>query len=163
MKNIQINKKLVRLVVIGFLLAVIIMSLISMLSGDSGMVNCPGDDVRISEHILKLTGGGAHYYHRKSGAFPTNENSFLNQLEKAGLFVQADEHIPPFRDYWGTKLKYTTSNNIAFFTSAGPDRVFGTEDDMVHTEYWRGVDSPTTFYEDLAGRLKRSRAGSDFK
>lgn len=36
----------------------------------------------------------------------------------------------PARDYWGTEIQVIGTGKSFYFTSAGPDKIFGTQDDL---------------------------------
>ena len=60
----------------------------------------------------------------RHGRFPTED-----EWRKA----MADATYPTPRDSWGTPLRYTLADEQAVITSAGPDKTYGTRDDLTQS------------------------------
>jgi hypothetical protein len=145
------NGKLsLQVLTIMLLIVFTLLAMVSLFRGLYDDYELPENDIRTTECVLGLLGGGAHLYHRKFGSCPTNEYTFVRDLTNAAIRIQTHESLPPFCDYWGMRLKYRTSNDVAILTSSGPDRVYGNADDIVRTQFWHGSTSPLSFYEGWA-------------
>lgn len=81
--------------------------------------------VKLVDRILSDDAGQIAIYERKNGRLP-------DTLDDLGEPSPDNVYFPV--DPWGTGIKYTLSSDGTFeLRSAGPDKFFGTEDDIAKT------------------------------
>lgn len=95
----------------------------------------------VTDPKMRATGGAGAYlcnaaahYRRKTGEFPHDVDELYQGLESGERWGHRDSDIwtaDRVTDGWGTELriKYTAQHRIIIW-SAGPDRKFGTDDDV---------------------------------
>ena len=81
---------------------------------------------------------GLQMFRIHNGRFPSSQEGLKVLQEKPG---DARSWKGPYlktpkllKDYWGTSIKYKLTGKKWSLRSAGPDKKFGTEDDVVHPE-----------------------------
>ena len=83
-------------------------------------------------------------YHRQTGLMPTDDGG-MNQAALQAGFVDA-KHTrligaaikrPVIVDDWGTPVRFSLQGSVLQCRSAGPDRIFNTEDDVERSYNWR--------------------------
>lgn len=82
---------------------------------------------------------GAEKYYQKVGRLPTDARELreavleLSPLAKKQIQELIDANSTELVDPWGTPLSITNSSHSVIVTSAGPDKKFGTGDDIIET------------------------------
>jgi hypothetical protein len=61
-----------------------------------------------------------------------DHNAFPNSSDELAIMIARDEKLDSFKfvDAWGTRMKYEKSKHGVKIISAGPDKYFGTFDDI---------------------------------
>jgi hypothetical protein len=119
----------------------------------------PGDDLLNAQTIMDVTSEGVHLYRRITKMFPTNEATLSSDLAQTGINIQLTPLWNPCFDCWGTQIKYHYSNDVAVLISAGPDKIFGSSDDIMRIVKWRGDNSPLSGYEKVLNDNRKLSTG----
>lgn len=99
----------------------------------------PGDEMKISKGRVDLICIGLMHYRRISGSFPGNGLNLSTEFAQAGIRLGLQSSPP--EDYWGLEIGYTIAGDEVRVISAGPDKIFGTKDDIVRGFTWTGEDT----------------------
>jgi len=96
-----------------------------------------GDDIADTEHDLEIVGLTVLQYRRDRGSFPAVNRDVISSIRGAGLMPAILSDVqPPFSDRWGTEVTYEVAGDSVTLTSAGPDKAFGTDDDIARSYMW---------------------------
>jgi|GEM_PF-4944012 len=94
----------------------------------------PDDDIGVTQAVLESVGFGLMDYKMKVGEFPANDLDLSDTFKDNKIEVHF--RAKPIADYWGTPLTYHNANQTAVVSSAGRDKVHGTEDDINLEVLW---------------------------